>query len=379
MDHNQVSAAPSLWARVKQHLGEPFADELFQQRRAFDGQRPDSLITNRRRDVYLYILLLLAVVLAPMDVHNFLTGQYLPAISGVAVLLLLIGSIWRLHRGGEVLLPPGVLLLLTIALVFLSVIYGQNYSIYWTYPLLVALPVLLRLRWSAWLGATCALLAAPLVFLRYDSHTALIICLSMLHTWLVSAWLVYALSAQSRRLSDIAVTDPLTGAYNRRFFNYQAQQALDTWLRYQRASSLLIIDVDHFKRINDRFGHGVGDEVLQKVVALVSERVRSSDTVCRYGGEEFVVLLREASGDEAMRLAEHLRAAVEQAQLLPEGNMTISIGVCDVVAARSLDDWLKLADGALYLAKNSGRNRVEMAAEKVVPIEKAAKTMPAWR
>ncbi len=379
MKDNQDSPRQSAWARLKRQLADPFEDELFQRQRAFDGERPDTLIVSQRRDVYLYILLVLAVVLAPMDVHNLMTGQYLPALSGLSVLLLLIGNIWQLRRGREALLPPGVLLLLTIALVFVSLLYGRNHNFYWLYPLLVALPVLLRTRWSAVLGALCALLVTPLAFMRHEPETALVICLSMLHTWLVSAWLVYALSAQSRRLSDLAITDPLTGAYNRRFFDFQARQALSLWQRYQRPSSLLIIDVDYFKRINDRFGHGVGDEVLKKLVDLIKRRVRSADTVCRFGGEEFVVLLHETAAPDAMRLGQDLRAAVEQADLLPEGNMTISAGVCDVVAASDLDEWLKLADGALYLAKNSGRNRVEQAAESVVHIDKVAKTVPTWR
>jgi diguanylate cyclase (GGDEF)-like protein len=107
--------------------------------------------------------------------------------------------------------------------------------------------------------------------------------------------------------------------------------------------------------------------------------VRSVDTVCRFGGEEFVVLLSETGIDTAARVAEELRALVENTRILPEGTMTISIGVCEVAAADSLDHWLNLADAALYLAKRSGRNRVEVTRGGAVPREPTAKIVPDWR
>ncbi|MDH5172812.1 MAG: GGDEF domain-containing protein, partial [Gammaproteobacteria bacterium] len=220
--------------------------------------------------------------------------------------------------------------------------------------------------------------ALPIVLTRFDTSSAVMLGFSMMVTWLVSAWLVFAVTEQSRRLKDMAITDPLTGVYNRRYLEEQARGAIDSWQRYRHTSTMLLVDVDFFKRINDRYGHNMGDVAIKQLVQVISGRIRAVDTLCRFGGEEFVVLLRETGIDSAARIAEELRRLVESAKILPEGSMTISIGVAEVIAAENLEHWFKLADSALYMAKRNGRNRVE-AARGVVDRAPVAKTVPDWR
>ncbi len=379
MDSRQITTSVSRWGRLRRNFSEAFSGELEIQRRSFDGERLDQTVVRRQRDAYRYILLLLAVVLAPVDAHNFYTGQYVPAFAGLAVLFVFLANIWRLGSGREAFMSPGVVLLLTIALVVLSVSYGQNYSLYWMYPLLVALPVLLQTRWAIWLGILSGVLVTPLVFSQFERGTALIICLSMAHTWLISAWLMFAVSQQSRRLKDLAVTDPLTGAYNRRYFEEQINGAFEVWARYKRPSTLVLLDIDHFKQVNDEFGHGVGDDALKLLVELISSRIRGVDTLCRYGGEEFAVLLSETSARHGLRLAEELRQRVQESDLLPQGTLTVSAGVCDISAAANGEDWLQQADEALYRAKSSGRNRVEHVAGETILAEPLGDALPIWR
>ena len=193
-----------------------------------------------------------------------------PAAGGMALLAILMINILLLSMNREAFLSPPLVLLLSIALVMLSLYYGQHYSLYLLYPLLVALPVLLKTRWAVLLAVLSGLMVSPLVFTQYDTTTAIVIGASMGLTWLVSAWLVYAVTEQSRRLKDMAITDPLTGAYNRRYLELQLEQVLDSWKRYQRPASLLLIDIDNFKRINDKFGHGVGDAALKSLVDVIS-------------------------------------------------------------------------------------------------------------
>jgi diguanylate cyclase (GGDEF)-like protein len=379
MNGPQTTNGTSRWSQLRRNFHEAFSGELEIQRRSFDGERLDQTVVNRQRDAYRYILLLLAVVLAPVDAHNFYTGQYVPAFAGLAVLFIFLANIWRLVHQREAFMSPGVVLLLTIALVVLSVSYGQNYSLYWMYPLLVALPVLLKTRWAIWLGVLSGLLVTPLVFSQFERGTAVIICLSMAHTWLISAWLMFAVSQQSRRLKDLAVTDPLTGAYNRRYYEEQINQSLEVWGRYKRPSTLVLLDIDHFKEVNDRFGHGVGDEALKLLVSLISSRIRGVDTLCRYGGEEFAVLLSETSARHGIRLADELRQRVQETELLPEGQLTVSAGVCDISAAADGEDWLRQADEALYRAKSAGRNRVEHVVGETVLAEPIGDALPIWR
>jgi diguanylate cyclase (GGDEF)-like protein len=180
----------------------------------------------------------------------------------------------------------------------------------------------------------------------------------------------------------MAITDSLTGAFNRRYLELQAVKCLRDWDRYQRPASILLVDVDHFKSVNDKFGHAVGDSALTNLVDLVQQRLRKADIVCRFGGEEFVLLLSETDREQAGRVAEELRGVVESAQTLPNGKMTISVGVSDVTQAMDMDHWFKLADSALYKAKRKGRNRVELAtliADSEPAVAPLASTVPLWR
>ena len=369
----------SPWQKLQLHFKEAFSEQFEYQRN--DGEKGgDGHVARKRgRAAYRYILLLLACVLVPMLVHNAYTGQLLLTITCAVLLVVLVTNILLLGGNRRAFLSPTPLLVLGIMLILLAVSQGQNYAIYWLYPLLAGLPVLLRSRRSLVVGLLSGMLALPLLFTHFDLSSAFVISFSMIVTWLVSAWLVFAVTEQSRRLKDMAVTDPLTGAYNRRYLEEQADQAMESWQRYRHSSTMLLIDVDFFKRINDKYGHGVGDTAIKRLVEVIFGRIRAVDTLCRFGGEEFVVLLQETGIDGAIRVGEELRSLVEREKILPEGSMTISIGVCEVIAADNVDHWFKLADTALYLAKRNGRNRVEAARGLLEERGAVAKTVPDWR
>lgn len=164
-------------------------------------------------------------------------------------------------------------------------------------------------------------------------------------------------------LEQLALSDPLTGLANRRGFMAQAERELSRMARYGGPLSLLMLDADHFKSINDRYGHQTGDEVLQRVGRLCRETLRDVDVVGRIGGEEFAVLLPRIAGEQAIDVAERLRRQIAESPLpLASGEVlqiSVSIGVTSLVASvSSIDVLLHQADMALYQAKNSGRNRV---------------------
>jgi diguanylate cyclase (GGDEF)-like protein len=367
------------WQTLRRHFTDSFSGEFAYRPQAVDVEQLDALAEKRQRDAYRYILLLLLAVLVPVTAQSLSLGQRLPAAAGAILILVLLANIWLLSRGREAFLTPPLVIMLSMALVLLLVLVGQAHSIYWLYPLLVATPVLLRTRWSIWVGVLCALVVTPLVFSQFRPGMGVVICVTMALTWLVSAWLVFAVSEQARRLRTMAITDSLTGAYNRRYLELQAEQARALWLRHARPATLLLIDIDFFKRINDRFGHARGDEVITGLVEVISARIRNVDILCRFGGEEFVVLLNETDIESAEVLAEDLRRRVEEAPLLPEGTVTISVGVSGVNGTESLDHWLNLADSALYLAKRNGRNRVETTRAEAAAHVTLPKTVPEWR
>jgi len=162
-----------------------------------------------------------------------------------------------------------------------------------------------------------------------------------------------------------ASTDSLTGISNRRYFMAQAEQELRRSRRFARALSVMMIDIDHFKLINDKFGHAIGDAVLQGVVKCSLESLRQSDSLGRLGGEEFAVILPETDLNAATEVAERLRQHMVERPIVAEREAipcAVSIGVAQLTARDgSIDALLNRADEALYRAKNNGRNRVEIA------------------
>lgn len=174
---------------------------------------------------------------------------------------------------------------------------------------------------------------------------------------------VDALKSTEAVLRRLSITDSLTGAYNRRHFIEEAQRELERARRYGRPLSILLMDLDFFKQINDTFGHLTGDETLRRFVQTSQKLLRGCDVLGRLGGEEFGVLLPETDAAGAAVLGERIRAAVEQIAIDTERGPcrpTVSIGVAGCPVARcTVDDLLSCADKALYRAKRGGRNRVE--------------------
>ncbi len=164
------------------------------------------------------------------------------------------------------------------------------------------------------------------------------------------------------REQQLARTDPLTGVGNRLRFFELAEQAFQVAVRYQQDCSIIMLDVDHFKNINDTFGHVAGDHALRLIACAVQDQLRASDVLARYGGEEFVTLLPATSATQAATLAERIRkcvAALVVATDTGDARMTVSIGVASVMPTdASLDCVIQRADQALYRAKETGRNRV---------------------
>ncbi|MEM9171403.1 MAG: GGDEF domain-containing protein [Pseudomonadota bacterium] len=189
--------------------------------------------------------------------------------------------------------------------------------------------------------------------------------MTLLSTIGLSLALTYAFSQQTvhqhEQLIELATKDPLTGAYNRRALSDALTELIAKHNRNPVTASMLLLDLDHFKRVNDAFGHAVGDSVLVGFVNIVRQRIRSNDRLYRVGGEEFVVLADGADASTAEKLAEDLRVLVEAARLADSQTVTVSVGVAQLLPGETSDDWLRRGDNALYSAKHAGRNKVVSA------------------
>ncbi len=169
------------------------------------------------------------------------------------------------------------------------------------------------------------------------------------------------------QLEMLATTDPLTRLYNRRKFEELLSHELERCRRYAGDFALILLDLDHFKRINDQHGHDVGDAVLQFFSDLIRSQLRKSDIVARWGGEEFIALVSEADTDVALAIADKLRRAVEAGQFPRQQKITISLGVSIARRNDIIASLVKRADQALYRAKQEGRNRTILEASEPAP------------
>jgi diguanylate cyclase (GGDEF)-like protein len=162
------------------------------------------------------------------------------------------------------------------------------------------------------------------------------------------------------RVKQLAYLDGLTGIFNRRFFELRITEEIERSRRYRTAMAVIMADIDQFKRLNDEFGHLLGDEVLRQVSSIFHQQVRKIDIVCRYGGEEFALLLTQTNVEQAFAVAEKLRKTIQKWQFpgVPRA-ITISAGVAAFpLHGRNRDELVRAADSGLYLAKQAGRNRV---------------------
>ncbi len=159
-------------------------------------------------------------------------------------------------------------------------------------------------------------------------------------------------------MREMAITDELTKLPNRRGFYGEVEKLL--WLggRYRHPLILALFDIDHFKSINDNFGHPVGDEVLKSFAGVISNRIRKTDLFARIGGEEFVLVMPETSRDDAYKLLDRLRLAVSEHEFSHGERVTVSVGYTDFSGSEKLEGLMDIADKALYKAKQDGRNRI---------------------
>lgn len=231
----------------------------------------------------------------------------------------------------------------------------------WSHPLLNGLSGFDELRQSK--QRTDVAREVEIGQATYELHTHYILELDLIR--------IYVLDITKRKMAEkeihlLATTDSLTGIANRREFTAILARELDRAKRYSAPLSLAMYDLDYFKRVNDTFGHDVGDDVLQAVTGLVKENIRTVDVVGRWGGEEFMVLMPESDMQAARNASEKLRLAIAGHHFNKVGNLTVSFGATALEPQDDINSLLKRVDNALYLAKGKGRNCVEILAGKAV-------------
>jgi diguanylate cyclase (GGDEF)-like protein len=319
----------------------------------------------RRSTVESYLPLILsaagALGILPFAVIRFMQDEWLAAVIDLVVIvgLLTLGGYVYVTR--QVRAASAALAIICIIGVLATVYLIGPQQIYWAFPALVAVFYLVHPR----AAIVCALIVIigvlPTVFPVADSEQTT----TILATIIVTSAFAFAFSLitnwQREQLLLLATRDPLTGAGNRRGLDTKLTEIVNLHRRSGTPASIVLLDLDHFKRVNDVHGHAAGDRILKSVTDIINLRIRVTDSLYRIGGEEFVVVLEGADLHHAAHLAEQLRTLVDANELVPSPSVTISLGVAELKRDESPNDWLHRADAALYKAKEAGRNSTSIS------------------
>jgi diguanylate cyclase (GGDEF)-like protein len=308
--------------------------------------------------------LIASCTLLPYALYRMATEDYLVGMVDILMITVSTVSVWMAWRSGETE-KPGFLMaaVFCFGAVLVCMKLGQD-VLFWIYPLMVFIFFLVAPIKALLL---LLLMVCAIVSLHFSEHSAIFNTnfqlLAFITTTLVTSIFAYIFAYRShlqrQELRRLATTDPLTGAATRHSLTDELTYAIQLFQQKGVVSGLMLLDLDHFKRINDNFGHHAGDQILSQLVPLLKQMIRQQDSVFRYGGEEFVLLIKEIQLADLHRLAEKIRHAIWHQLTLPDGSaLTTSIGIATVQHASDWESWLQNADVALYQAKHNGRNQV---------------------
>lgn len=229
---------------------------------------------------------------------------------------------------------------------------------YWCYSTVLLYYFMMSER-QAWLSNILFILVnLPVVWQLLETTEAIRFTVTFLLVCTYSAIFLHVITRQYSELAHQAITDKLTGLYNRTLLQDSLIHAIHQANRTKTAFTLIIMDIDHFKKINDELGHDMGDQVLVQLGAFLKSFFRESDKIFRIGGEEFLILTYNTEETDCANMVEKLRRKIENLSLIPDRKVTVSIGVASQGSATDWKQWMKACDENLYEAKNGGRNRV---------------------
>lgn len=314
------------------------------------------------RKSFLRLALVALAFITPFAIHNFLEARYLISSICWVILAIFAFNAWYIMRHNhyrifvtQFCLVPAILLLLALLLSEQEAI-----GIFWCYPAAGSFHFMLPRR-KAWIATLLLFVTTvPLISVFIETALAIRIVVTLALVSIAAAVFVRVISEQQRQLRVQAMTDPLTGLLNRTLLHETLGWAIEQSKRLSVPMTLVSLDIDHFKDVNDTYGHDVGDDVLRRISNLVKNRIRRVDKAFRLGGEEFLVLLHGTDKENAQQVAEDLRCRIALSELLPERSVTVSVGLATLELDEDWTMWMKRSDNNLYRAKTGGRNRVEV-------------------
>ena len=306
--------------------------------------------------------LVLNVMILPFGAYRFLNGQVLPGFIDILMVACINMGVLHAYRSGRTA-HVALLIVVTSSAGCIAIAYvAGSVGPLWMHGVLLSNFLLVGRKPATIISAigiaaiTASALALPdLVHKATFVGSSIVVCaFAYIFSWRADL--------QRRQLEDLALLDPLTGASNRRGMDAELEIAMATSARNGKPLGLIIFDLDHFKRINDRHGHDAGDSVLVQVANLVRRTTRKNDRFFRLGGEEFALLIPDIGPDTLHEIAEKIRVAIQAHVSCSNSVVTISLGASILRSGESAKEWRARADAAMYRAKREGRNRTVMDA-----------------
>ena len=327
--------------------------------------RISRLLRRLRNDFQLSIITLMGLFgvigITPYAVYRLATGNYLVGSADTVIVVSTVLAVLYAWRTGDTI-KPGIYLatIFSAGATLIAINLGVN-GLFWIYPLILF--NFFMVSPAKALLATILVLTTLVVYgqlkpgsvFESDYQMVSFLVTSMMASTL-SFVFAYRTSTQRDQLQQLAIHDPLTGARNRRAMNEELKIAASVYRRHGNNYGVLVMDLDHFKRINDSHGHQAGDQVLVDFVELIKSSSRKEDRLFRFGGEEFLLLLPNTERAGLLAAAQHLQQQVAQHLRGPGGAVTMSVGGAILRRDEHWENMLQRADERLYRAKNAGRN-----------------------
>ena len=324
----------------------------------------------RTTEEYLLIAISFAGLLSvsPFAVIRFLNGEILVGLLDT-VLVIGMGSVGIYVAKTRKVAGAGIILgvFSLTGVIIISYLKGPS-VIYWAYPTTVGVYFITKPRVAATITIVAGLLIVFSIVNQIEGITLALIIVSLTVTNIFAYMFANRMQDQQQKLSLLVRQDPLTGAGNRLALNDKLNEVIALHNRTKQQTSLIVLDVDHFKSINDTYGHAIGDQVLVRLTELLKKSIRETDSVYRFGGEEFVIILLQTSIDSTTKIAEKIRVLIESSSLVENKAVTVSLGVAEYIDKELAVDWLKRGDDAMYNAKETGRNKTCTSVSEVVII-----------
>ncbi len=322
----------------------------------------------RKRAEAEYIILLfcalLAAVMIPFAVLRFRSAEYWVAALDSFLIMAMVALFVYTYKTGNAKLSgyftAAVFVVGTVTTIYLK----GGEQIHWAYPSFVVIFYFLRPETALLISCLSIFSILPALQSEYTFLEMLKVLMTLLVNVACAFMFTKIMGDQRRELKRRSMKDPLTQVGNRGAMDIEITKVFEACVNEHKSMCAMMVDVDHFKRINDSFGHQTGDDVIVSIAEFLEEKMLITRSVYRYGGEEFFVLLRDMSVDNARVFAESLRVEVESTTFCEEVKFTISIGISELQPGKSTKQWIEQADQALYQAKHSGRNCVVVYREE---------------